>query len=152
MKTSTVLTLPLPILLLVSALSRPSQGTFPGKTRYYVWQLSHQERVPPIPQLCRPCSSLLLPHDRLTTLTIFRDYKTRLGLGRSLVELIFAAALMDIDFSRAWRKRIKFVYSFMMLVSSILDLLLIRDDGKCWVGDACLVGVAFASVVWSIIM
>ena len=146
MKTSTVLTLPLPILLLVSALSRPSQGTFPGKTRYYAWQLSHQERVPPIPQLCRPCSSLLLPHDRLTTLTIFRDYKTRLGLGRSLVELIFAAALMDIDFSRTWRKRIGFVYSFMMLVSTILDLILILDDGRWWVGDACTVATAFASV------
>ena len=68
------------------------------------------------------------------------------------MELIFAAALMDTEFSRIWRKRIKFVYRFTMLVSSILDLLPILDDGKWWIGDGCLVGVAFASVVGSTMM
>ena len=45
----------------------------------------------------------------------------------------------------------RIVYSLIMLFQTILDLVLILDDGEWWVGDARMAGVACASFVGNVI-
>ena len=69
-----------------------------------------------------------------------------------MVELVFAYELLDTTVSRRRRKGVGILFSFLMLVMMILDLLLALADGKWWVGDACVVAIAFTNLVGNIMI